>query len=663
MQDVNKQHAVEQMSGLQARMLALSSVILVAGLSLWLMEEAHLLAPTVFPKDALPFGGDDSRQPIFSFIAISAFPLGGLTIHPSDKFAVRSLLKTWALCCLMLGMIFTATSVIIFTHQETAPGAKQDLRYRILIHILNAVIGFSFAHRFYGDLQIASHSEALQRAWKAGHTAGTLIAIAWPLACLERFPLALVSPDSIGASWDPLLFFLPSAALLCYVALTCSPLRARLLRWMRAGRSSLVAAVGTRADETSVEARQRSDGDAVSTALAQSFPTVGGMTSLWCGFVLLAPPLCAASLALMSSRKLDHLRKIAAEGGDVREALQLAHLMLGVAHAIMMRGHRAQAWLGAWAIGITLFGDGAALAVRLGDASLVWMLVRDACLPALIGWLLAKLSARVSARYRTQQLEELRAELGKASVLLGDEKRRSAELEEARRSALVSSALARHSARHSRPEAGTRVSSDLTGKAPDDAASDGTNLDAQSSASSQVGVPPSLPPGPPSPDDTASSPSDEVEGQWPAQGLVCLKSTPLDDTCKPISPRPWQTTSRDGACCARGMRQRGVQVLMDASTYFRRRQERGALFDSLPPHQKDRLLMPPPPARPPKAKATAAPDTLPTKRPRQIGLPGSDHVDLLLLLLLLVLLVLVSSLRPRVSRSGLGDGGACRRLC
>ena len=47
------------------------------------------------------------------------------------------------------------------------------------------------------------HAQALQWAWTAGHTAGGLIAFAWPMACLESLPPSL---DPTDASWDSLLF-------------------------------------------------------------------------------------------------------------------------------------------------------------------------------------------------------------------------------------------------------------------------------------------------------------------------------------------------------------------------------------------------------------------------------------------------------------------------
>ena len=197
------------MPKLQARLMTSGSIVLVVGLSLWLMEEAYLLAPRVFPNHVL--GGNGSLQAVYSAVAISGFPLGGVAIRPSDKSAVRALLRTWMGLCLMLGTIFTATSVIIFTCDGGGLGPRtgaNPLRYRILIHMTNAAIAFYFAYRFSRGLRLP-HAQALQWAWNAGHTAGALIALAWPLACLECLPLSLVDP--IGASWDLLLFVLPSA--------------------------------------------------------------------------------------------------------------------------------------------------------------------------------------------------------------------------------------------------------------------------------------------------------------------------------------------------------------------------------------------------------------------------------------------------------------------
>ena len=123
---------------------------------------------------ALPTGGNSNSQAICSTIAISGFPLGGLTIRPSDKSAVRALLWTWVGLCVMLGMIFTTTSVIIFTGDHDAwrgPDAE-PLRYRIVIHMTNAAVGFYFAHRFSRGLQLP-HAQGLQWAWTVGHRDGT----------------------------------------------------------------------------------------------------------------------------------------------------------------------------------------------------------------------------------------------------------------------------------------------------------------------------------------------------------------------------------------------------------------------------------------------------------------------------------------------------------
>lgn len=446
--------------------MTFGSLTVLGGLSLWLMEEAYLLAPSVFPKHVPLIGGEGGHQAFFSTIAISGFPIGGLAIRPTDKPAVHALLRTWVGLCIMLGTVFSATSVIIFACDDKTwhePEAE-PLRYRILIHVTNAVLAFFFAHRFSRGQQLP-HAEALQRAWAAGHNAGALIAVAWPLACWESLPLV---PSEAPVSLDLFLFVLPSAALLCYVALTSSPLRARLLRWM---------------------------------------------------------------------------------------------------------------------------------------------------------WLFDELTA---------ELHELKLELGETSALLIDERRRSAELEEARRWALVSSALARRVC-----EAGPLGADDLTptsrpmdvwakrgagNMAPEDAASDGMEVDLQSSL---AGVPPSLPPGPPS---ISASQWDEPEG--PPPDLTRLHSLP-DDAGKPNIPLPSATaaagTARDGACCARGMCARGLQVLCEASEGLREQQAiGGALFDSLPPHQQDRLLMPPPPPRAAKANpstAQAEPETSPSKRPRPIEVP------------------------------------------
>ena len=94
--------------------MILGSVVLLFGLSLWLMEEASLLAPVLFPKARLPLGGDGSLQAIFSAVAISGFPLGGLAIRPADASAARALLLTWVALCIVLAATFTCTTIVIF---------------------------------------------------------------------------------------------------------------------------------------------------------------------------------------------------------------------------------------------------------------------------------------------------------------------------------------------------------------------------------------------------------------------------------------------------------------------------------------------------------------------------------------------------------------------
>ena len=84
-----------------------------------------------------------------------------------------------------------------------------------------------------------------------------------------------------------------------------------------------------------------------------------------------------------------------------------------------------------------------------------------------------------------QQLKS--TNMGETAALLGEEKRRSTELEAARRSALMSAALARRP-----PEAGHGAglamyglaSRGLGGKAADEAKSDGTEVELHSSGSS-----------------------------------------------------------------------------------------------------------------------------------------------------------------------------------
>ena len=69
---------------------------------LWLMEEAYLLAPSVFPKHVHWLRPSSAR-----------LHFGG-SIRPTDKPAVHALLRTWVGLCIMLGTVFSATSVIIF---------------------------------------------------------------------------------------------------------------------------------------------------------------------------------------------------------------------------------------------------------------------------------------------------------------------------------------------------------------------------------------------------------------------------------------------------------------------------------------------------------------------------------------------------------------------
>lgn len=233
---------------MHVRYLYLGSVVLLLGLSLWLMEEAALLAPVLFPKRWLPLGGDGSFQAIFSAVALSGFPLGGIAIRPADSSAARSLLHTWTTLCLVLATVFTLTTAIIFTFDHDGwrePGADQRPD-RIVLHALNALIGFYFALRFSRGLHLPE-KEALQWAWTTGHAAGAIISALWLVA---RVPHVLSSSSEIewSWSWSSLSFVVPSLAGVVYIALTAAPLRARLLRWMWAGRTSSVTAAAAGSD-------------------------------------------------------------------------------------------------------------------------------------------------------------------------------------------------------------------------------------------------------------------------------------------------------------------------------------------------------------------------------------------------------------------------------
>ena len=220
--------------------MILGSVVLLFGLSLWLMEEASLLAPVLFPKARLPLGGDGSLQAIFSAVAISGFPLGGLAIRPADASAARALLLTWVALCIVLAATFTCTTIVIFLFdndgwREMGAEHRQD---RILLHAANALVGYYFALRFSRGLSLPK-TQALEWAWTTGHVAGATLATVWLGARVWRLSGSL---ETMQVNWDSLSWMLPSVALPCYMALTSTQMRARLLRWMWAGRRSLISA-------------------------------------------------------------------------------------------------------------------------------------------------------------------------------------------------------------------------------------------------------------------------------------------------------------------------------------------------------------------------------------------------------------------------------------
>jgi hypothetical protein len=130
----------------------------------------------------------------------------------------------------------------------------------------------------------------------------------------------------------------------------------------------------------------------------------------------------------------------------------------------------------------------------------------------------------------------------------------------------------------------------------------------------------SLPPGPPSSDgsdesdesDQSDQSNESPSTQAELARLACSENTemtPLHDLAAstalpPASPRlpnpvaATLATAQDGACCARGLMARGMQVFCEASSAYHEMEERGAaLFAGLTLEQKDRLLMPPPPPR------------------------------------------------------------------
>ena len=214
--------------------MLLGSVVLLLGLLLWLMEEASLIAPMLFPKEWLPLGGGGSLQAIFSAVAISGFPLCGLAVRPADASAARTLLLLWIAMSLMLAAVFTATSVIIITGENPGwrePGAEQR-PYRSLLHVANALTGYYFALRFSAGLALKP-AAALQWAWTTGHSAGALICIVWTFLHASRLPPALVEWN-----WSRLSFLVPSVAILIYIAMTSSSARSRLLRWVWAQRTA-----------------------------------------------------------------------------------------------------------------------------------------------------------------------------------------------------------------------------------------------------------------------------------------------------------------------------------------------------------------------------------------------------------------------------------------
>lgn len=183
-------------------------VVLLSGLALWLLEEISHFAPAQVPRESLPFGGGDTLQVVASTIAIGGFPLCGLSVHPADESAARTLLLTWVGLCLVLGATFTATTATILQYQEGwASTGAEPRTSRVLLHICNAFFACGFAWRFSCGLSLPP-ARALPFAWDTGHAAGATICIVW------------IGNHILRWHRPPLTHFVPSLAILAYMALT-----------------------------------------------------------------------------------------------------------------------------------------------------------------------------------------------------------------------------------------------------------------------------------------------------------------------------------------------------------------------------------------------------------------------------------------------------------
>lgn len=117
----------------------------------------------------------------------------------------------------------------------------------------------------------------------------------------------------------------------------------------------------------------------------------------------------------------------------------------------------------------------------------------------------------------------------------------------------------------------------------------------------------------------ASEDASKLHARRPSGSVVCslppgppssVGSDEPDHALPPASPRlpnpvaATLATEQDGACCARGLKARGMQILREASSTSHVMENRGtALFAELTLEQRDRLLMPPPPPRTCESKA------------------------------------------------------------
>lgn len=173
---------------------------------------------------------------------------------------------------------------------------------------------------------------------------------------------------------------------------------------------------------------------------------------LWEVGMVLMPCVWNLWLAVMS---LERLEAVVARDVETHDAVRLAYAMAGVLHSALLRDPRKKAALAAWALAVMLLGGVAALCLRLDDPTLVRLPLCNVCLPMLLGIAFTELSGlahtdRLATKLgaldselhaRTGQLLEQSRTSAGLSARVEEQSRRAAELEAARRQALVEKAM------------------------------------------------------------------------------------------------------------------------------------------------------------------------------------------------------------------------------